>query len=297
MEEKFIADLKGFSGCKLKLLSGDGCYFVRKISKSADYNARLERQMNKQSYFVKNLATDNIASPKILRSGYIGDCFYFDMEYVNGINLAMHIAVSDINELINVSQALCDILKMMKNAKNNVPAELFSKSKKKVCELHSKLASSSVEIVSVLNQLTQLADGFSDDNAVSETFCHGDLTMENILYDSQNRKFYLIDFLDNYADHYWFDIAKLFQDIEGRWYEFRYPELHSSEMNVNMGFIANFLKKFLLEQESSYLGCHYYLLALTFARIIPYAQENDFAYLIETINRLAAKQKSGEYYV
>ena len=46
---KFIADLKGFSGCKIKIYSEDRNYFVRKISKDSFYNERLKKQMLKQS--------------------------------------------------------------------------------------------------------------------------------------------------------------------------------------------------------------------------------------------------------
>ena len=48
-------------------------------------------------------------------------------------------------------------------------------------------------------------------------YCHGDLTLSNILINPGNRKLYLIDFLDNFVETPLQDIVKLRQDTYFFW--------------------------------------------------------------------------------
>ena len=80
------------------------------------------------------------------------------------------------------------------------------------------------------------------------------------------------------------DIVNLFQDIEGQWYKFRNPQINLNNMVPKMNFINGFLKGKLLDEEPNYLKNHHLLSAINFARILPYAQENDMAYLMKVIS-------------
>jgi len=293
MEEKFIADLKGFSGCKLKLYSRDGELFVRKISKSPDYNERLKSQMVKQQYFFNNLATEQVSAPRVLGSGFLEDCFFFDMEYINGVNLAIYLSSATIDELNFISQQLVSILTLMKSQQREAKAKVFSKSQEKIKQIHAKMQErlSDTGLLTVLGEMEAMAQQCVSSDDPKETFCHGDLTMDNILYDKEHMKFYLIDFLDSYADHYWLDIAKLFQDIEGGWYKFRNPDLDMTNTFLKMAFVENYLNKNVVFKERGYAAYHYLFLALVFARILPYAEEQDFDYLIGNIKLFVSKYK------
>ena len=83
-----LKELYGHSGCKVSLIKSKGKYeedlFVRKISKDQEYNLRLEKQFFKQNSFNHR----DIKSPHIYSSGFCGDLFYFDMEYVLGSTLS-----------------------------------------------------------------------------------------------------------------------------------------------------------------------------------------------------------------
>ena len=50
---------------------------------------------------------------------------------------------------------------------------------------------------------------------VPKTFCHGDLTFNNIIF-HKNRLFF-IDFLDSYIDSFFCDLVKLKQDLYHLW--------------------------------------------------------------------------------
>ncbi len=287
-EEIFVADLHGYSGCKLKIYLKEGAYFVRKISKNVEYNERLKQQMLKQDYFYKKIATENILTPKILNHGYIGNLFYFDMEYITGRNILLVISDASIQKLTEISQRIFELISIMKKNKTDKMMNVFSKSLAKIEEIRSKISSKNHEsvknIVEILDKVKSKLNEKLDTEEMYETFCHGDLTMENMIYDENNKKLYLIDYLDSYANHYWIDISKVFQDLEGKWYAYRNPNIDLDNLHLKMAFIENYLNKILILEEKEYLENHHVLLAVTLARIFPYADEECTSYLINILN-------------
>jgi aminoglycoside/choline kinase family phosphotransferase len=83
------------------------------------------------------------------------------------------------------------------------------------------------------------------DEFLPETLCHGDFTLDNIFFDKETRKVAIIDFLDSYINHYYLDIAFLYQidsDIP-------------------------------LPSNEHYMKYHNYLLYSKFKRMLPYNKE------------------------
>jgi len=292
-DKKFITDFKGFSGCKLKMYSQNGSYFVRKISKSKPYNDRLIMQMKKQQQFLQEYSNDTITAPKILDSGFEDELFYFDMEYVSGISLLEHISNADTRNLVNICEVLLQMIELMKQTSDETTSDIISKSQEKIDFIiqFSKEHDLDAEIHDLILQLKNFSNEISIE-IPKKTFCHGDLTMENIMYDKVTNKFYLIDFLDSYSDTHWIDIAKIFQDIEGRWYELRFGNkeyININNLKSKILFMENYLKRRLEETEPSYTEIHYFLVALTFARIIPYATEKELPFINDKVNKLVNK--------
>lgn len=284
----FIADLIGFSGCKIKLYSQNGKYFVRKISKSFSYNKRLEKQMLKQEYFIQNLSTKKITAPKILKKGFIEGFFFFDMEYVQGLLLINYINEANGEQLLDVLENIHSLISIMKNSVEiDKQIDLYSCFKKKAEEIRLNLINRGEDVLEIVADLKEsiqtLEESLGESNKINPTFCHGDLTMENIIYDKINEKYYLIDFLDTFVDHYWLDIVKLFQDIDGQWYKFRNPDVNLNNMVPKMNFMGKFLENNLLKNEHVYKNNHHLFLAMNFSRILPYSQKEDLDYLVKTI--------------
>jgi len=291
---KKVADFKGFSGCKIELYSNEESYFVRKTSASNLYNERLKKQVLKQKYFFENMANERISAPKVLREGFIGSLFFFDMEYIQGIKLIDYIAESNMEDLLEISNDFYMILTIMKQSvKEKIIDDFTFKINQKINDIESGIVSKNNLISQkIIIDLKNLLSQIKIPKNVNQTFCHGDLTMENIIYDKETKKYYLIDFLDNFIDHYWFDITTLFQDIEGQWYKFRDPSINLSNLLPKMNFINNFLNDTFLNEEGTYKKYHNLFLALKFARILPYAKENDINYLIKTIKNSIDKHKN-----
>jgi len=271
----FIKDLSGFSGCKIKLYSKGSFNFVRKISASKDYNSRLESQMNKQIYFYENLMTKNLRAPKVINSGEIDGLFFFDMEYVRGITLVEHVLESSPKNLKKISRMLIEMLKLMKSTQRNSDIDVSLKINLKLNQIKSKMTENYSELNDI--QIPELS--------LKESFCHGDLTFENIIYDKESGNYYLIDFLDSFIDNYFFDIVKLFQDLEGYWYLLRNPKIDKKLMEIKMFFIKEFiLNNFLIDED--YLKYHKNLLKLNFARILPYASGEKFEKVLKIIRAI-----------
>ena len=289
---KFISNLKGFSGCTVSLYSENHTHFVRKISKSLEYNPRLKAQIDKQQFFLTNIAKGKITAPRIIKSGFLGDLLYFDMEYIQGVNLVQYIYDANTSELKEISHELGNIINIMKNSVKEEflnPALMLNK----IEDIQSSLINKNFNLdLSKLDELKILMSAINLSANTKKTFCHGDLTMENVLVDKSQKRYYLIDFLDSFIDHYWFDISKLFQDIEGKWYKFRNPEIILENMNSKMIFLNESLQNEVLKEEILYSQNHNLFLALNFARILPYASSEDMPYLMSTIEENINKFKN-----
>ena len=71
---------------------------------------------------------------------------------------------------------------------------------------------------------------------IATTFCHGDLTLENMVIDRDGR-IWLIDLLDSPLEHHWQDVAKLHQDLTGGWYLRRVAPIARSALDFVSGAV------------------------------------------------------------
>lgn len=191
----------GLSGCKIELIDNK---IVRKYSSSVEYNNRLLLQIDKQNLF-SNLIFKNIDTPKIFNVT-CDKLYHFDMEYIPGKSFYDYFSVSNnldvnfvIHTLFEYFDSLIDNHKTI-NVKDNL-LEKIEKLKEKT--LYS-------------NYLIFLENYISKKNIIiPKTFCHGDLTFNNIIF--HKKRLFFIDFLDSYIDSFLCDLVKLKQDLFYLW--------------------------------------------------------------------------------
>jgi hypothetical protein len=95
--------LSGFSGARVLLIRENGGQpFVRKIAATPSGNARLGLQAAKQK-LTAGLLAGVATTPRILEEGEIDSCYYFDMEYVRGLDGISFLRVANFDE----ATALC----------------------------------------------------------------------------------------------------------------------------------------------------------------------------------------------
>ena len=206
--------------------------------------------------------------------------YYFDMEYIPGISLIKRIEGANLEQLKEIACNLIEILNLIKSSSNNQKKFSFQ-------GLVTKKLQGILVTEKDVNSRKAIAETISlikGEQILNTTFCHGDLTLENIIYNEQEDSYYLIDFLDSFIDHYWQDLAKLFQDLEGQWYVFRNKEVNKTAMEIKTEIIKDILiKRFLVEDD--YMKNHALLLSTTFCRILPYAKEEEKEWIRGRINK------------
>jgi hypothetical protein len=191
----------GLSGCKLEIIN-DG--ILRKYSCSNNYNLRLSNQVNKQILFSKFILK-NISTPKVLGISS-NDLYSFDMEYISGLSSYEYFSSSNVYDIEFVIQTLFEYFDYFSN--NSRDLIINSKVINKINSLQIKTKYKDyLEYLKIYVSNNQII--------VPKTFCHGDLTFNNIIF-HKNRLFF-IDFLDSYIDSFFCDLVKLKQDLYHLW--------------------------------------------------------------------------------
>lgn len=244
--DKIVKELHGFSGSNVFLMQNDSHLFIRKIG-------------NVERNYERLTALENVCNvPKVYqKSGEI-----LDMEYIHGLD--------------------------MKNYLRTNTTELLSSF---INQTINKFACSSIDkdYTQVYNAKLEWVDSASDlpfnkneliaklPKILPQSLYHGDMTLENIIH-GVNDKFYLIDAVTIEYDSWVFDLAKLRQDLECKWF------LRKDKLMLDVK-LENIQKTLM---ESFPLANNNYLLILMLLRVYLHAPKNslEHKFIIKEINRL-----------
>ena len=271
---RFIKELYGFSGCKLHLLDHKSGRIVRKYARNKDYNSRLKMQAEKQ-LLIGSLSAE-IKAPRILGYGHNNGIFYFDMEYIMGENALSYLFHSDFAQTKKLLDKIFGILKIFKSKKCSNKKTLHDGTAEKADAIirnhlfDKKLKNKIYDIIAGLKKIS-----------CPGSICHGDFTLENIFLDFKG-SIYLMDMLDSYYDSYWFDIMKLYQNIEADGYKINHG---SEELSASKKlYLLDEFQAFCGQEAGGYRAAHQALMLMTFMRMLPYAR--DTVHIGEIMNRV-----------
>lgn len=246
MEEKIIKELRGHSGSRILLMQENENIFVRKIG-------NIERNFERLS----NLYSEYYPVPVIYQK--YDDIL--DMEYLHGLDMKSYLTSGNINLLSNF--IIDNLNKFAKNSTLKDYTEIYEKKLDFISETND-LPFTKEELI------TRLPKKLPSSNY------HGDLTLENIIY--SNNSFFMIDAVTIEYDSYIFDIAKLRQDLECKWF------LRNSNLSLDVK-LQNLQEKIL----SRFSGSdNDYLLILMLLRVYRHTKtfDNDRKFILKEINRL-----------
>ena len=237
----------GYSKSDVVLLEDDGVIFVRK---TGDIKRNLER------YDV--LSQLDIRIPviyEILDSNY-------DMEYIPNLEMKTYLSTNQPNELIKFIKSTID--KLSENTIEMYFVDIYRKKLSEISFAKYDLPFSSEELISKLPPYLPFS------------VYHGDFTLENILYNTKKDEFVLIDPLTTEYSSYVFDLAKLRQDLECKWF-IRHNSVY---LDSTLQTIIESLQKY------DYFN-NDYILILMLLRVLPYARNaTDLIFLTDEIKRL-----------
>ena len=228
-----IKKLKGGSFANTYLIEKDNIYIVRKyIEKTKNLEVHvntLKRQyddIKRFSYYSPNLV------PKIYRSGENESEFYYDMEYLDGYSELSHFSTDIINNVtLRVLNVLySDIYSYSKTINGKIWLSEFID--EKIIPKYKYLESINSSFYNIINSdsitingkvvsgLKKLFSTINNTELYPDTISpiHGDLTLENILYNSDLDTFKLIDMSGSrYVDIKEMDYAKLLQSLMAKY--------------------------------------------------------------------------------
>ena len=275
-----IKELSGYSGCLVSLYRDKENYFVRKEAKDRSYNKRLEQQIKKQKEYF-SIINKPFEVPQILKEGFNSQGLYFvDMEYIEGENYIEYINNLEIEEIKKCALKLIEILKFFnKNKQNETNPNIWEVLFNKI----NSILREDIDNIKLINYFYNfLADNKNEIGQIKITECHGDMTLENILV-NRSGDIYLIDFLDSFCDSVYFDIAKIYQDLNYKWYKIKKNE----DISIFDNKISILKKEFDIKIKEEYFGSEKiikFISLLNLLRILPYTQRDDKRYtIIESI--------------
>lgn len=269
-EFELIRVLKGHSGCKVILCKSSSGYFVRKSSEDQGYLVRFRNQIGKQIAL-----SEIIPLPKVLDVCDGESELSYTMEFIQGEDFHTACLARPpmwINGFVN---HLFDFfLKLRAQGQKEDLSSFF------VAKLQSigNTLEEKPMLESVRGRILPLIDKLKtvDYGSVPATLCHGDMTLENIIFQADGA-FMFIDVLDGDPSSIWLDVAKLCFDLEVGW---TLRETLWSETNVERRALS-MLSQYALEEVGLMIEAHFRdilpvlpaLKAFQALRILPYAHD------------------------
>jgi aminoglycoside phosphotransferase (APT) family kinase protein len=265
-----VITLSGFSGAEVALLRTPvGALFVRKAARDADSGRALRRQAQRQQW-LKTVIAGSANVPDVIAQGEVEGLYFFDMPFVASRDAVAFLSSATFDELGQFADRVETLLAALSRAEpepgTSRPATkdaVFGK----LDEIAMRTGGRFARELEPLYRATAALVALADAGAARPTAAHGDLTFENILV-GRKGQLWLIDTIESPFDHYWLDWSKLFQDCEGRWHMHR-----GRPISVSVTWwLRNRWMDAAARLAPDYPSRHYLLLALTFARILPYAR-------------------------
>lgn len=244
--EKIIRQLNGHSGSKVYLKEVNGVYCVEKIGNTKRNEERMA-VLHELGYRV----------PKI----YLSMDDNLLMEYIHGLDIKNYLIHNNISQLLNfITETIDDFSDdcEMKDYTETYLQKLAWLDKK------NEMPFTKYDLIAKLPKV------------LPKSTYHGDFTLENILH--TNTGFVMIDPVTTEYDSYVFDLAKLRQDVECRWF------LRNSEVKLDtkLEILNSKLKKIYPQEIDDNL------LILMLLRVIQYCEkgDNNYNFLMKEIHRL-----------
>ncbi len=254
-----MAFIEGNSRCIIEI---DGKK-LRKISPTAEYSPRLQRQIQKQRSFSEANRLKFCRTPAVLSEGWDGGIYHVEMEYAHArdfVEFIMHASRDDLDRLVEqVGELIAAAVSASKMSV--IPFHIVRQ------KLESIATATGYDVIGLLEKLPQA------DLNLPIGACHGDLTLSNILFGHGG--LVVIDFLDSFIESPLQDMVKIRQDTFFQW-SLQLYKLPCDYVRTQLALKYlddRFQKQF---QAYEFYRNHYSIFQfLNLARILPYCHTDE----------------------
>lgn len=225
---KIIRDLKGGSLSQTSVISNGNEMWVRKsvsIENNREYGLVRWHSQIRKNQVLRDLFPEYVLP--IINSGIDGDFYFFDLPFLeNSQNLfeALNSGVSErliakhlyeivkriaANRLEGVPGSFSvylfeEVLRPLLRASNEVDNEI-------TCLTQEEIRFFKNRINFIIPKIKQLISSYSDIE-LFESFTHGNLTLENVIWDYDNSRLFLIDsYAETYCESVLGDVSQIYQ--------------------------------------------------------------------------------------
>ncbi len=222
--QKFTQDINGHSNFDINIVNINGFKFLCKSSNNYADSIRLNKQIEKQQYHEK-LFKFNIPNI-IFKSHIVNNKQYFLMNYLNNSDNIFNYIINNNylaieNIFIFIKNTIDIYIKnsIYKKIDKKVVSDKINSIKKNIENINKDNFLNEKEYNYVINKINILENDIEKicNINIPIGYCHGDLTLSNMLLNTVDNNIYLIDFLDSFIETPLFDIIKVRQDTKFFW--------------------------------------------------------------------------------
>jgi serine/threonine protein kinase len=217
--------IRGNSGCSVEIKDSLSKKIVRKSSFDPSYYHRLEAQCKKQDIAFQRNNLEFVEIPKVINKefSFQEDICYFEMDFCRSLDCITFIHRCSIRE---IEFLISSIVGFVDNS--ILEAEICKFEKEIFLSKYSSVKNNlknSKFYNEINNRFSKIDEIFFslDERDIPVGFCHGDLTLSNILIKRRSKKICLIDFLDTFLESPIQDMVKIRQDTKYMWSLNLYP--------------------------------------------------------------------------
>ena len=222
--QKFTQDINGHSNFDINIVNINNIKFLCKSSNNYADSIRLNKQIEKQQYHEK-LFKFNIPNI-IFKSHIVNNKQYFLMNYLNNSDNIFNYIINNnylvIENIFIFIKNTIDIYidnSIYKKIDKKVVSDKINSIKKNIENINKDKFLNEEEYNYVINKINILKNDIEKicNINIPIGYCHGDLTLSNMLLNTVDNNIYLIDFLDSFIETPLFDIIKVRQDTKFFW--------------------------------------------------------------------------------
>jgi dTDP-glucose pyrophosphorylase len=273
-------DMNGHSNFDINIVNINNITYLCKSSNNYEDSIRLYKQIEKQEIHHKlfNLNIPNI----IFKSPIVNNKTYILMDYLNNTTTCFNYII-DNNYLVldKIFIFIKDIIdkyiyySIYKKIDKTLILDKINSIKKNI---NTKKILNEQEYKFIIKKINILENNCEQicNIMVPVGYCHGDLTLSNMLFSTIDNNIYLIDFLDSFIETPLFDIIKFRQDTKFYWsLKMINLEMDQNKIKIALNYLDNKIDNYFKKYEFYNSQLYDYFEIINLLRILQYCKNKD----------------------